>query len=65
MTTCLGLAVFDVLCRCGNALDALREETRPGSEAWLALTCVVQAIDVLIDAVVDGPAIEAEEDTCD
>ena len=61
MTTCLGLAVFDILCACGNALDALREETVPGSEPWVGLTCVVDAIDVIIDQVVDGPAIEEEE----
>ena len=53
-------AAFEILCRCGNELDALREACGPGSDGWVGLTQLVQAVDGIIDAVVDSPAIEEE-----
>jgi hypothetical protein len=60
MITSVGLAAFEILCRCGNDLDALREACAVGSDGWCALTQLVQAVDKIIDAVVDSPAIEED-----
>jgi hypothetical protein len=59
--TCHGLLVFHALCDCGTTLAACRDDYPPGSDAWTALTCLVQTVDDLIDALVCGPALE--EDT--
>ncbi|HEY5871264.1 MAG TPA: hypothetical protein VI542_37790 [Candidatus Tectomicrobia bacterium] len=60
MTTFVGLQAFEILCRCGNELAALREACAVGSEAWVGLTQLVQAVDMIVDAVVEGPAIEED-----
>jgi hypothetical protein len=55
-----GLLIFQALCDCGNTLAACRDDYPPGSDTWCALTGFVQSIDQLIDALVEGPALEEE-----
>lgn len=58
----LGLAVFHTLCEAGNALAAYREEvTLPGSDAWVALTEMLDTIDRCIDMLVESPALEKHD----
>jgi hypothetical protein len=61
MTTSTGLLAFEILCRCGNELDALRETCLPGSDGWVGLTQLVQAVDTLVDAVVHSEGLEDDE----
>lgn len=60
MTTSVGLAVFAILCRCGNELDALREACCPGSDGWVGLTQLVQAVDAIVDTVVHSEGLEED-----
>lgn len=54
----LGLEVFHRLWEAGNALEVLREKVPPGSDAWIALTEMLQRIDQSIDELVKSPPLE-------
>jgi hypothetical protein len=58
--TSLGLATFQRLCDCGNALEELRDRVRPTSDAWLALTELLYGVDRLIDTLVTSDALEED-----
>jgi hypothetical protein len=54
----LGLDVFEHLCATANQLERLRQDYCEGSSAWVALTQLVQALDALIDQLVDSEGFE-------
>jgi hypothetical protein len=60
--TSTGLLAFEILCRCGNDLDALREGCCPGSDGWVGLTQLVQVVDAMIDGVVHSDGLEDNEE---
>ena len=57
----LGLIVFQKLCDVGNALQCLRDQQTPGTDAWVGLEELVQGIDRLINQVVDSEGLEPGE----
>lgn len=60
--TSTGLLVFEALCQAGDTIAAAREPYGPGTDAWCALTELLQGVDALIDQVVTADAIEEEDD---
>ena len=57
-STSTGLHLFTVLCDCGNAIAQRRECYDPGSDAWLALTELLQGLDALVDMLVLSAPLE-------
>jgi hypothetical protein len=57
----LGLDVFEHLCATANQLERLHQDYHEGSAAWTALTQLVQALDALIDQLVDSEGLEEED----
>lgn len=58
----VSLALFDLLCEAANAIDSLRQECSPGSDAWCALTQLVQWVDGTIDQLVESVGIDEEDE---
>lgn len=55
-----GLLLFQALCAAGNAVEDARDRFPPAGDAWTALTELLQSIDDLVDALVEG-MLEWEE----
>jgi hypothetical protein len=56
------LAAFDILCACGNELQALRDEEREGSDPWTGLTELIQAVDGIIDGLVRSTGLDGDDE---
>jgi hypothetical protein len=56
------LALFHALCDVANALECLRNAHAPASETWLALTCLAQELDAMIDLLVQSQGLGGQDD---
>lgn len=51
---CDGLRIFHALCEAGDRVERVRDQLPPAGDGWTALTELLQGIDALVDALVDG-----------
>lgn len=62
MSAPVALTLFHALCDVGTLLDAWRDASTPGSDAWCAATQILGALDRAVDLLVDSSGLGGADD---
>jgi len=58
----MALCLFNDLCVVGNALAVYRDTHEPCSDDWTAVTCLILALDQVIDRLVRSRGLGGDDD---